>query len=88
MAQSKSELKRQAVQRGVKILLTRECWAIYDHPSDFPDHWVVRRWVSGVPDAVGRGYLTLDAARASLPEGLENLGTEPGEDPVIAEVWA
>jgi hypothetical protein len=30
---------------------------------------------------------TLDEARAKVPPGLTNIGRQPGDDPVIREVW-
>lgn len=68
-------------------------YTIYDHPTDFPHSFVVRRWtvINGpefvkvadlLPYAVGP---TLDAVRAVLPEGLYNLGREKDDDPSIAE---
>lgn len=67
-------------------------YVIYDHPADFPDHWVVRRWAIGrgtlVPDPEPLGVAnTLEAARWLLPEGLM-LMPNPGEtEPTIVEVW-
>lgn len=67
-------------------------FVIYDHPKDFPDNFVVRRWlVTGKeqvaalrPHAV---VATLEEARASLPAGMNGIGRRSDDDPVIAEVW-
>ena len=67
-------------------------YAIYDHPSDYPHNFVVRRWdvYDGfdVPVPNGNPVLaeTLEGARAAVPPGLVNIGRMPGDDPVILEV--
>ena len=72
---------------------TLEQYAIYDHPSDYPNNFVVRRWevVRGVPVAMpcGNPVLTetLEAARAVVPPGFVNIGRFENDDPVILEVW-
>jgi hypothetical protein len=70
-----------------------ELFVIYDHPKDFPRHWVVRRW-----RVTGRGSLeaqlrptalteTLTKARRHIPEGLIRIQRHPQDDPAIAEVY-
>lgn len=71
-----------------------EQWVIYDHPSDHPEHWVVRRWlIGGGRIAADPGVWlrpTLGQAReviaANYPDG-HRLDRDPGDDPVITEVW-
>jgi hypothetical protein len=66
-------------------------WAIYDHPLDLPNDFVVRRWsvVGGevIPEQSCFTEKTLDEARARIPPGLFNLGRMPDDDPKIVEVW-
>jgi hypothetical protein len=66
-------------------------WVIYEHPSDYPEHFVVRcvHVTAGklVFDTACTLCPTLEDARASLPEGLLNIGRQEGDDPVIREVW-
>ena len=77
-------------------------YAIYDHPSDFPNSFVIRRWtmvkvqiagdakaeVMKVADALPFAVgPTLEAVRRALPKGLYNLGREKDDDPCIAETW-
>ena len=66
-------------------------WIIYDHPRDYPDHWVMR-----VQYSTGHGILvnpmaalcgSLAEAREHVPPGAIQIGPEPGDDPVIAGVW-
>jgi hypothetical protein len=67
-------------------------FVIYDHPLDYPEHYVVRQWF---PLATGHalpaeGYTlhaTLEDARARIPKGLLRRDRWAGEDMVIAEVW-
>lgn len=65
---------------------------IYDHPIDFPEHFVVRVWV--IPPLGGempsRGYVlasTIEEARAAIPAGLFCMPRLPDDDPAIVEVW-
>jgi hypothetical protein len=65
-------------------------FAIYDHPRDHPNSFVVRRWaVRGGQSVPGEMRLagTLAEARGLLPPGLHNLGRYPSDDPCIVEVW-
>jgi hypothetical protein len=74
------------IERGIAL------WVIYDHPSDFPTGYVLRRQVARAgtvtPDRDAVYAPTLQAARAALPPGLLLLhgpGVDP--DPKIHEVW-
>lgn len=68
-------------------------YTIYERPHDYPDSFVVREWhiVRGRTTPVAGGVLavvdTLGDARAAVPDGLYNLGRQPGDDSVIVEVW-
>lgn len=68
-----------------------DVWAIYDHPADFPRHFVVRAWMLR-----GRGRTqparailadTIDAARAEIPRGRVRLPAMAGDDPSLCETW-
>ena len=66
-------------------------WCIYDHPSDHPNHFVVREWkveggINIIPDDAAL-FDTLEAARASLPAGVTRFNAMVEDDPVIVEVW-
>lgn len=66
-------------------------WVIYDHPSDYPDSWVARRFAIGV----GTVQATEDVLTGPLEMlrdhmfglGLYCLPRQVGDDPVIVEVW-
>ena len=66
-------------------------WTIYDHPRDFPDHFVMRRGsvdASGIRfQEIGGIYDTLESARADVPLGLACITRHPSDDPVIVETW-
>lgn len=64
-------------------------YAIYEHPSDYPDGYVVREWRidSGTPvPGEARTAATLEDARGLLPAGVEKVPV-PENDPAILEVW-
>jgi hypothetical protein len=69
-------------------------YTIFDHPKDFPDCFVCRRFESyGVPvprviarEVVGTGK-TLEQVRKCLPPGLTMLDRHPSDDPNIVETW-
>jgi len=67
-------------------------YTVYGSPRDYPGEFVVRRSVvaGGAvkidPELFARAP-TLDAVRALLPPHLYPLPRQPGDDPVIVEVW-
>lgn len=72
-----------------------DMWVIYDHPTDYPEHWVVRRWHVDL-QAPGRIIADVDAwkladslheARVSVPSHLHRIDRLTGDDPRIREVW-
>jgi len=64
-------------------------WVIYDHPRDFPGHFVVR--IAWGLDMAPLAQLapTLEAARRLAIENGASfcLGRHPTDDPCIAECW-
>jgi len=70
-----------------------EMWTIYDHPKDYPDHFVARKWLIGSkrtrPEATDELIVrsTLNEVRSLLPPGLYCLARNEGDDPVIVETW-
>jgi hypothetical protein len=67
-------------------------FAIYDHPRDFPEHFVVREWLVAkglvVPMQEYALASTLDEARAEIPPGMVLIPRFENDDPKIVEVWA
>jgi hypothetical protein len=66
---------------------TVSLYVIYDHPRDYPESFVVRRWDLEIPREVVGTAPTLEAARELVPPGLYNLERYEGDDPNIVEVW-
>ena len=67
-------------------------WQIFEHPADYPDQYVVRRFAvtpgAAVPDTEPWCVTTtLRRARASTPRGLYRLGRSPEDEPQILETW-
>lgn len=65
-------------------------WVVYDHPKDFPDHFIARRWLANdTLTPTSDFYLAddLESLRGQLPAGLYRLPAQPGDDPSIVETW-
>lgn len=62
-------------------------WTIYDHPIDYPDHWVARLWMNDQPTEEIRLADSLEELRNRLPPGLVCLSRHQADDPKIVEVW-
>lgn len=70
--------------------MTLPMWTIYDHPLDYPDYYVARKWLCGKePEATDEVLLDvdLDALRQKLPPFLYCMPRQEGDDPRIIEVW-
>ncbi len=62
-------------------------FVIYDRPSDFPNHIVVRLWRTERM-SMAWTFATLEEARAALPlDDLVRLERFEEDDPTIVEVW-
>ena len=69
-------------------------YTLYDHPADFPDHWVLRRWrmlmwpsgVSTIRPETACLCDTLQAALDSVPDGLVCM-RDAGDPPMIVATW-
>lgn len=71
-------------------MTTLSQYTIYDHPRDYPEGFVVRRWdISADGPVAGQAQTapTLEAARAKIPVGLVCMVPSAGDDPVIVETW-
>lgn len=66
-------------------------YCVYDHPRDYPNHWVVRIQhplpAKVVPSLHCYLFSTLDEARAWIPPGLVHMVRNPDDDPVLTEIW-
>jgi hypothetical protein len=73
---------------------TMSLFTIYDHPKDFPDHFVVRRFTVDKRGAIATGDRwnceNIDAARAVIRDLLPGaicFARSPEDDAVIVETW-
>ncbi len=68
-------------------------YTVYDHPSDYPDHFVVRKWLikdGGITEAgdIVKKSKNYSAIRNHmLDRGLHRLMRNEGDDPCIMECW-
>jgi hypothetical protein len=80
--------QQEAAKRGILIN-----WVIYDHPKDFPDGFIARRWEVG--GGLREPLATEDALTGTLANlrsgfwraGLTCLTRSPEDDPKIVETW-
>jgi hypothetical protein len=63
-------------------------WVVYDHPSDFPNNYVARRWHGERATSDLMVCPDLEVIRRQLRlRGLYKLDRWEGDDPMIVEVW-
>lgn len=65
-------------------------FVVYDHPADFPDHYVARLWVSHPPTPIRfvLRAMTLAALQDTLDAlGLVHLMRHEADDPAVVETW-
>jgi hypothetical protein len=66
-------------------------WTVYDHPRDYPNSWVARRFeISNKGVGITREMFladTLEELRVLLPVGLVRLNRQASDDPKIVETW-
>lgn len=64
-----------------------EIWVVYKKPLDYPNKFVIRKWINNTPTKTMYIADTLDEIRQRIPEGLVSIGRSPNDDPKIVEVW-
>ena len=63
-------------------------WVVTDHPQDYPDYFVARRWVDGQPTGAAMMDRNLKDLRRILARyGLVRILRNKEDDPVIVETW-
>lgn len=68
-------------------------YTIYDHPSDYPNVFVARRWViprdntPAYPELDVLTADTLDELRQKMPPDFTCIRRDANDDPKIVEVW-
>lgn len=85
-----AELQRDR-QVDASVDRSLSMWVIYDHPADYPDQFVARRWKITAGEALPTDEViraaTIDGVRQGLPPGLTVLAAADGDDPTIVETW-
>ena len=71
---------------------TLSIWTIYDHPLDYPQGFIARRWViQTAGDVIASNDIrtadSLDEVRQMIPAFLHRLPRQDGDDPKIVESW-
>ena len=65
-----------------------EIWTVYDHPTDFPDMFVARKFNGGEPTKDHITSPDIDQIRYAFEElGLVRVMRHPSDDPCIVETW-
>lgn len=64
-----------------------EIWVIYDHPIDFPEEYVARKFILDKPTKDMIVMPSLDEVRKMLPPGLTRLDRNPEDNLKIIETW-
>jgi len=63
-------------------------WTVYDHPSDFPDYFVARKFDMNIPTQDYIADKSLTIIRDWLQgQGLTFLPRQEDDDPNIIEIW-
>lgn len=66
-------------------------WTVYDHPLDYPNGYIARKWlvVPGQLQPTDETLTdeTLAGLRKKLPEGLTQIPRSAMDDPRIVETW-
>jgi len=63
-------------------------YVVYDHPTDYPDLFVIRIWENEIPKEIIFTSTDIDVIRAYLRiRGLVSLGRYKEDDEKILEVW-
>jgi len=63
-------------------------WVIYDHPTDFPDHFVARKYLYDAPTQDMLQSENLNHLREEMHKlGLVCIPRSPSDDAKIVETW-
>lgn len=61
--------------------------AVYQRPSDYPEHFVARVWDLDRPTQIVMICKTLDELRAAQPPEMTEIKRWKEDDPAIVETW-
>jgi hypothetical protein len=81
------QLQHNAAQRGALMV-----WTMYDHPKDYPDGFIARRFEVNMHGDVAPTDHTMMGEVDDLQEifrtaGLVRVSRQDDDDPVIVETW-
>jgi hypothetical protein len=63
-------------------------WTIFDHPKDYPEYFIARKFVGEWPTQELFGSRNIEELRrVMVNRGLTRLDRHPDDDPVIVETW-
>lgn len=64
-------------------------WVVYDHPRDFPSHYVARLWLGEQPTTTTIIGVDLEKVRSQINRqgATVKLMPQPDDDPKILETW-
>lgn len=65
-------------------------FTVYDHPSDYPIGFVLRRWIITDGQALAadaRFAPTLEDVREFVPAGFARVPRNPNDDATVVESW-
>ncbi len=62
-------------------------WTIYEHPKDYPNKFIARKFIRDKPTSDIKVGETLVEVRGLLPIGLTRMDRNIEDDPVIVETW-
>jgi hypothetical protein len=80
------EIKAVSMSTGDHVM-----WVVYEHPADFPEDYVARRWVNGVATETCLRDPSLGKLRVLLCWNYPNLRyfpRHPNDEPQVKEMWA
>lgn len=69
-----------------------DTWTIYDHPKDFPDHFVARKWIVNAAGPTPTQDIIVSSRLDPIREQLDGLGLvcigrAASDDATIVETW-
>jgi hypothetical protein len=65
-----------------------DIWAVYDHPKDYPDDFVARKFMNQYPsNEIIRTRSLLELRKILESKGLRCIARSEYDDPVIIETW-
>jgi len=68
-------------------------WTVYDHPADYPDYFVARKWIinrnHAEPQPTDEVIVNADlnVLRGHKPPWLYSMPRHQNDDPCIVETW-